>query len=110
MQPDKTAASSTMQDESVALSTIIDWVLYGLIPLVLLMLRWVFFLDKKLAAVESEQEHQRELAKKDAELRDAQRREIVAAIEKQEGMLHDHNNDVLTKIGELGQSVAKLSG
>jgi hypothetical protein len=89
------------------LLALLDYVARGSVILVVFMLRWLLLLDKKFSALEQGQDHQDQLAAIEHGRRSAERREILAMLEKHDAMLHAHNENVTRALVDIQHLLEK---
>lgn len=83
------------------LLALLDWIARGAVVLVAFMLRWLLLLDKKFTLLERNHLHAEKLAEIEHGRRSAERREIMAILDKHDAALQAHNANVTNALADI---------
>jgi hypothetical protein len=86
---------------------LLDYVARGSVFVVLFMLRWLLMLDKKFTLLEKDASHSEKLAAIEHGRRSAERREIMAHLEKHDQMLVAHAENVTRALNDIQHLLEK---
>jgi len=86
---------------------LLDYVARGSVVLVLFMLRWLLMLDKKFTLLEQAANHRDQLADIEHGRRSAERREILAILDKHDQQLQAHNDNVTRALVDIRHLIEK---